>query len=431
MSSLLAAYPDQLNAILEHAEGRTGEGPSWLKELRRRALAIFREHGVPTPKNEEWKYTPLRTVAETAWNVAASADVKADLPFVVEDSLRVVLVNGVVSEELSSLRPVEGLTLTSLDSALILHSELVEKNLGSVASLPKHPFSALNTALWSGGLFVHFASNSAVEPVIEIIHVSAGGGMAVAPRILVVAEDGAQGKITERYISQMGEVNLVLPVTESIIAGGANVEHVRIQVEEEDSLHIGLWESSMGTETTFHAYNVVFGAALHRLDQNILLGGEHATCRLDGVVVAHESQLLDNHTNLDHAVPNCSSFEVYKQIIDDQATIVFNGKIYVHPGAQKTDAKQTNQALLLSPNATINSKPQLEIFADDVKCTHGATVGQLEETPLFYLMSRGMPKAQAQGILVYAFAAEVMELISIREVVDDLESRLFKKLAVL
>lgn len=431
MSTTISAYPDQLEDLLAYAEGRTGEGPSWLKEQRRRALALFRESGVPTMKNEEWKYTPLRHVAETQWKPSFGEDTTFQAPFLVPGSIRVVLVNGRLNESLSSLQSAEGLILTTLDSALILHPELIEKNFGTVAALPRHPFAALNSAIWAGGLFIHLAKNASIEPVIEIVHVSTGSGFAVAPRILVVAEEGAEAKITERYVTENESANLILPVTESIIANEANVEHVRIQVEEEESYHIGLWESTMGTNTTFHAYNLVFGAKLHRLDQNITLTGEHSSCRLDGVVIGHGDQLLDNHTRLDHSVPNCTSFEVYKQIIDDNSTIVFNGKIFVHPDAQKTDAKQTNQALLLSPNATINSKPQLEIFADDVKCTHGATVGQLEETPLFYLMSRGMPKAQAKGILVYAFAAEVLELVSIREVVDDLEERLLKKLAVL
>lgn len=431
MSSTIAAYPDQLEDMLAYAEGRTGEGPSWLRELRRRALAIFRESGVPTTKIEEWKYTPLRSVAETQWKPSFGESTTFQAPFLVPGSIRVVLVNGRLDESLSSLQTINGLILSSLDSALVLHPDLVEKHLGSVAALPRHPFAALNSAIWQGGLFIHLAKDAAIEPVIEIVHISTGSGLSVAPRILVVAEEGSQAKITERYVTEAESANLILPVTESIIASGANVEHVRIQVEEEESYHIGLWESTMGTKTTFHAYNLVFGAKLHRLDQNITLAGEHSSCRLDGVIIGHGEQLLDNHTNLDHAVANCTSFEVYKQIIDDSATVVFNGKIYVHPGAQKTDAKQTNQALLLSPNATINSKPQLEIFADDVKCTHGATVGQLEETPLFYLMSRGIPKAQARGILVYAFAAEVLELVSIREVVDDLEERLLKKLAVL
>ena len=171
-----------------------------------------------------------------------------------------------------------------------------------------------------------------------------------------------------------------------------------------------------------------FGGAIARTDQEIWLGGRHIVTRLDGVVVARGGQLIDNHTRLDHAMPNCNSFEVYKQIVDDEATVVFNGKIFVHQDAQKTDAVQNNAALLLSPKATIDSKPQLEIFADDVKCTHGATVGRIEDTPLFYLRSRGIPIEQATGILVYAFAAEVLELISIPEVRDRLEARLFEKL---
>lgn len=431
-STLLEQYDARLDLVLQTAEGRTGEGPSWLREHRRRALAIFREHGVPTPRTEEWKYTPLRSVAETEWQPVEPGPALFDfaLPFAVEGSLRAVMVNGQLDRNLSDLPAVPGLTVCSLASALLDHGDKVEKHFGSVASIQAHPFGALNTALFHDGLFVHVARGAAVEQVLEIVHIACGDGQVIAPRILLVLEEGSAIKLTERYVSAGEAASLVIPVTESIVARDANAEHVRVQDESLKSTHIGLWESRVQTGASCIAYNVVYGAALHRLDHNIAMAGEHSTTRLDGVVVADGSQLVDNHTKLDHAVPNCNSFEVYKQIIDDQATIVFNGKIYVHPHAQKTDAKQTNQALLLSPDATINSKPQLEIFADDVKCTHGATVGQLEESPLFYLMSRGMPRAQAQSILVYAFAAEVLELITMEEVKRDLERRLFDKLGV-
>lgn len=432
MSALLASYPDLMNQVLEAAEGRTGEGPSWLGELRRRSLASYRENGIPTPKTEEWKYTPLRAVAETAWRSSEPGPALFDfeLPFVVEGSIRVVLVNGQFDRNLSEVSGAPGLIVASLATALHEHGELVQETLGRVASLSDHPFAALSTALFHDGVFIHASAGAETDRVIEVVHVSTGSGMTLCPRIVISAEEGAKFKVTERYITDGSSANLVLPVTEARIGDRAEVEHVRVQDEGLDSHHIGLWEARTGTHTTYLAYNVAYGAQLGRLDHNIYLAGEHATVRLDGVAVAAGSQLIDNHTKLDHAVPNCNSFEVYKQIIDDEATIVFNGKIFVHPHAQKTDAKQTNQALLLSPNATIDSKPQLEIFADDVKCTHGATVGQLEEAPLFYLKSRGMPKKQAEAILVYAFAAEVLELISVPEVKKDLESRLFEKLAV-
>lgn len=429
MSAVLT-YPSQIGALIDEGRNLTAEGPAWLRALRARALDIVEQSGIPTPKNEEWKYTPLREVAERAWMAPEPGPAVFDfpLPFVVEKSLRVVLVNGRLDRNLSDFRSVPGLFITGLFDALNT-GEAIEGWLGQAAKIDNHPFAALNTALFRDGIVVRVGRGAVIEPVIEIVHIAATDGQVCAPRVLLIAEEGSTAKIVERYISTP-EATLNLSVTESFIAADANIEHVRVQDESESSTHIGLWEARQDKGSTYLAYNVAFGARLARLDHNIYIGGEHATTRLDGVAVAHGEQLLDNHTSLDHAVPNCSSFEVYKQIIDDEATIVFNGKIMVYEDAQKTDAKQTNQALLLSPNATINSKPQLEIFADDVKCTHGATVGRLEETPLFYLMSRGVPRAQAESILVYAFAAEVLELISIEPLKVDLERRLFEKLAL-
>jgi Fe-S cluster assembly protein SufD len=260
------------------------------------------------------------------------------------------------------------------------------------------------------------------------VHVTSGDGSCVAPRVLIVASEGSSARFVETYVTDGAGTNLVLPVTEVVTEKGANVEHVRVQDESESTFSFALWAISQHDDSEYRSYNVAFGGAIARTDQEFWLGGRHIVTRLDGVVVARGKQHLDNHTRLDHALPDCNSFEVYKQIVDDEATVVFNGKIFVHQDAQKTDAVQNNAALLLSPRATIDSKPQLEIFADDVKCTHGATVGRLEDTPLFYLRSRGIPKASAEGILVYAFAAEVLELITLKPVVDRLEARLFEKL---
>jgi Fe-S cluster assembly protein SufD len=303
-------------------------------------------------------------------------------------------------------------------------------HLGKIASTEDHTFAALNTALFEDGVVVHLSKGAEVPEVLEIVHVTEGDAMIVAPRVLIVAEENSRVQIVETYVTNGNATSVTIPVTEVVVHPYANVEHVRVQDEAVTNHHIALWQVHQHRDSEYRSYNVAFGASLGRTDQNIYLDGEHIVTRLDGVVVANGDQLLDNHTKLDHAKPNCNSFEIYKQIVDDRATVVFNGKIFVHQDAQKTDAKQTNQALLLSPTATIDSKPQLEIFADDVKCTHGATVGQLEELPLFYMKQRGVPHEQAQAILVYAFAAEVLELISNDEVKHNLEARLFTKLGI-
>lgn len=430
MSALDTRYNTEQTALMAAVERRATDGPDWVQALRQRGMRIHAEHGIPTPRTEAWKYTPLRSVAERTWQAgeAGPAVFDFDLPQYTEGAVRIVLVNGRFDRNLSDVPRLPGLTAMSLRDAWTEHPDLVREHLGQIARIEEHTMAALATALFQDGLFLHIKSQAVIESVIEIVHVTSGQDEVFAPRLLIVAEDGAIARIVETYITDGDTTAMTLPVSEVVIGSRANIEHVRVQDEATSNIHLALWETRQAGNSEYRSYNVAFGAAIGRTDQGIDLQGEWCTTRLDGVVVGLGEQILDNHTRLDHALPNCNSFEIYKQVIGDRATVVFNGQIYVHPHAQKTDAKQTNQAILLSPTATINSKPQLEIFADDVKCTHGATVGQLEDLPLFYMRQRGVPKALAQSLLVYAFAAEVLELISMEEVRLRLEQRLFERL---
>lgn len=413
MTTRPTTYDFNLAALVPPATG-----PGWLVALKERAAALHATLGVPTTAVETWKYTPLRDLGTKQFASATEAGA-VSLPEAYPGSVRAVLVDGVFRSDLSTLPSVAGLTLAPLD----FESDLVEKHLGALAQIDEHTFGALATAMLLDGVLVHVTGM--VEPLVEVVYVSTGPSTAAAPRVLVIAERGSSAKLVETYVGTGG---LTLPITEVFVAEDANIEHVRVQDEGEATHHIGLWQVRQEGSSEYRSYNICFGSKLGRVDQSIWLGGQHVTTRLDGVVVARGDQLLDNHTRLDHAFPNGNSFEIYKQVVDDRASVVFNGQIYVHQDAQKTDAKQTNQALLLSPDATINSKPQLEIFADDVKCTHGATVGAPETDSLFYLRSRGVPLAEAQALLVYAFAAEVLELITNKSVRERLEARLFTKL---
>ncbi|MBX3096084.1 MAG: Fe-S cluster assembly protein SufD [Fimbriimonadaceae bacterium] len=430
MSAVLTRYETTWPNVEAVAQAHIGEGPLWLRNLRSRGLRVFQELGIPTPKVEEWKYTPLRDIAERKWELAepGPAWFEPALPSFVEGAVRIVLVNGRFDANLSDFPRLPGLTVSPIREALTDDANPVSAVLGTIARIEKHPFGALATALFEDGVYVHLATGSVIESLIEIVHVTSGEGGVCAPRVLIVAEKDSVAKIVEVYVTDGAADSLTLPVTEVIVERGANLEHVRVQDEATTNAHIALWETRQAEGSEYRSYNVAFGGRLARTDQGIDLQGEHCITRLDGVVAATGNQLIDNHTRLDHALPNCNSFEIYKQVIDDEATVVFNGQIFVHAHAQKTDAKQTNQALLMSPKATINSKPQLEIFADDVKCTHGATVGQLEDLPLFYMRQRGIPQEMAESLLVYAFAAEVLELISVDEVKRDLEARLDRKL---
>lgn len=425
-------YPSTLLDLIQAPSPLHDGEPAWLQTFRKESIKQFLASGLPTPKNEEWKYTPLREIAETDFlpGEPGPAVFDEDINSIAKTSSKVVLTNGRLDRNLSEIPVQAGLTVCSLRDAISQNLPLVQEYLGKIGKAGNHPFAALNGASFVDGLFIHLGKATELSDVLEIIHITSGDQMVIAPRILIIAEAGSKGKIVERYLSDGQSSSLTIPVTEVLVQQGAELEHVRFQEESTSNFHLAQWDILQEDASEYRSYNVCFGAKTARTDQNIWLGGENIITRLDGVVIALEDQHIDNHTRLDHAMPNCNSFEIYKQIAGGKGTIVFNGKIFVHQDAQKTDAEQRNQALLLSPTATINSKPQLEIFADDVKCTHGATVGQLEDTPLFYLQSRGLERERAQALLVYAFAADVLELISIDEVRLELERRLFEKLVV-
>ncbi len=409
---LLQAYDSELTGLLGAAESPRPGAPAWLAELRARALAAHREQGVPTPKHEEWKYTPLKPLLGVDFRPAAPHDLPAESldSLVLPGDLRIVFVNGNFAPALSRLPSVPGLTLAPLGP----HLPALEGRFGALVPLERNTFAALSTALFGDGALIHIARNTRFEPLIQVLHVTTGSEVAAAPRVLLVAEEGSRAAVVETYASFGAGPNLTLPVTEAFLAPGACVEHLRVQREAETAFHIGLWAARLARDAQYLTTNVALGGAIARLDHNVALAGRSAETRMDGVVVARGRQLIDNHTRLDHAEPNGTSVETYRQVVADNATCVFSGKIVVALDAQRTDAHQTSKALLLSPHATMNSKPQLEIFADDVKCTHGATVGQIDEEALFYLQSRGIPAPQAQAMLVEAFAGEVL-----RQVADD------------
>lgn len=420
-------YAAELGGIQAGFDRANQSGADWVKQLRTRGLEQHRKQGIPMMSHEEWKYTSLRTIAGRTYTGAAGT--ATFQPTASTGSIVVAFVDGKFRADLSRLSSVDGVEIASLAEKLNGGDSFVEQHLGALAAIEEHPFAAAATALLEDGVLIHLRAGAMVEQVIELAFHTASDSAMVAPRVLIVAEKSSCAKIVETYTSASSQ-SITLPITEVFVAQDANIEHVRIQDESVESDHLGLWQVRQEQNSEYRSYNVCLGAKLGRVDQALWLGGRHVTTRLDGVVIAAGDQVLDNHSRLDHAVPDGNSFEIYKQIVKDDATVVFNGKIFVHQDAQKTDAKQTNQALLLSPGATINSKPQLEIFADDVKCTHGATVGSLEDLPLFYLRARGVPKAEAEALLVYAFAAEVIELISMDEVKDRIEDRLYSKLGI-
>ncbi|HEX5574959.1 MAG TPA: Fe-S cluster assembly protein SufD [Gemmatimonadales bacterium] len=411
------------------------ETSEWLDGLRRRAADRFAAVGFPTSRDEEWRFTPVAPIARTAWREApASASVTLDQlgPYLFGhlEWTRLVFVNGVYRQELSSIPPAaRGVRVGSLAQALRDGLPTLERHLGRQAGVESSPFTAMNTAVFQDGGFIQVPTNTELDHPFHLIFVSTdeAAACAVHPRNLLLVERGARASFIESYVTTGSAGNYwTNPVTEVVVDANCWVEHTRIQRESERAYHIGGTYVAQQRDSHYRSFSLSMGGALARHNLQACLNDENVETLLYGLYLTHRDQLVDNHTAIHHDQPNCRSWEVYKGILDDRSRAVFNGKVFVKPEAQKTDAKQTNRNLLLSDGARVDTKPQLEIFADDVKCTHGATVGRLDDIALFYARSRGVPAEEAQRLLTYAFAAEVIGEVALEPVRRELE-RLVKE----
>jgi Fe-S cluster assembly protein SufD len=395
-----------------------------VQRLRKAAIARFGEIGFPTARNEDWKFTNLGPVVRTSF-VLPPADVG----------------------QVSNLPSVpDGVLLMSLAEALQKHPELVERHLGQHADFRNHPFVALNTAFWRDGVFLWVPPGVIVEEPIALPHLVAEFNES-APylwyrRVLLVLGRGSQATVVESFGSRCREPSITRPltglgspeqqryavntVTEVALDEGAHLDHYKVQEESPLAYHLACTQADLARNSRFSTHYVGLGGSLVRHEVRVRFTGEGGEATVNGLYRAAGTQHVDNHTVIDHAKPHCASHELYKGILDGKARAVFNGKIFVRQDAQKTDAKQTNQTLLLSEDATINTKPQLEIFADDVKCTHGATVGQLDDEQLFYLRARGIGLEEARRLLTFAFANDVIGRIKIADLRDRLEHTLLQ-----
>ncbi|HSB55808.1 MAG TPA: Fe-S cluster assembly protein SufD [Gemmatimonadales bacterium] len=408
----------------------------WLEELRRLGREHFGRTGIPTSRDEDWRFNNLAPLAGADFRLApadAAVRVEEIRPFLapLPNASTLVFVNGRYVPGLSSICDRDtGVTVSSLNAAFATHGDLVRRHLAQYDLPARGGFSSLNTAFIHDGLFVHVAAGADAGAPIHAVFVTSarGEGAATHLRNLILIDAGARASVIESYIGLTGGSYLTTAVTEAVVAPGAFLEHTKIQRESEQAYHIGTTHLHQDRESRSESFSVSFGAALCRNNLDMVLDGPDVNSQLFGMYMGRGRQELDNHTSILHAHPNCGTREVYKGILDDRSHGIFNGKIYVTPEAQKTDAKQTNRALLLSDTARIDTKPQLEIFADDVKCTHGATVGSLDPLALFYLKSRGVGAAQARKILTYAFAAEVLEEIPHEPIRRQLESLVMSRL---
>ncbi len=420
----------------ELRRARQQADPAWLQAIRKAAITRFAELGFPTNRDEEWRFTSVAPIANTPFRAADDVPVAVSkalvAPFAVRrlSSTQLVFVNGRFSRELSTLRALPtGVQVGSLADFLALDPGIVDPYLTRCAKDGTHAFCSLNTALMEDGAVVYLPANAVVSEVIHVLYVtSAPEPLVTHPRTLVVAGDNSQATVIETYGGGAGERYFTNAVTEFVVGENAHVDHYRVQRESFEACHVSATGVYLERDAVFAQQNFVFGGGLVRNDVGAVLDATGIECTLNGLYLGHGDRLIDNHTAIDHAKPHCESHEIYKGMLDGASRGVFNGKIFVREDAQKTDAKQTNQVLLLSDDATINTKPQLEIFADDVKCTHGATVGQLDDEALFYLRARGIGHHEARAILVHAFASDVIDRVKVEPLRAALEDTLLGQL---
>ncbi len=408
--------------------------PELLQDLRQRGRERFATFGLPSRRQEEWRFTRLKGIEEEIFQppdvVASRVDIS---PWRVSDAHLLVFVDGIFSPEVSDVSDLpDGVVVSNLVLATASESKAVSEHLGSLAGLELHPFAALNTALVADGAFIHLPAGVELERPIQLVFVSGSEGRSTlsAPRILIVAEAASRATVVEQYLGD-GGASLSCPVSEIVLAEDAVLDHVVVQEEEISAHHLAVRQIRLAAASRYSAQTLSLGGALTRSDIGVVLDGEGVEASLDGLYLADGVQQADTHLTVRHARPDCSSHQLYKGILAGSARAVFNGRIIVDQDAQKTDANQSNRNLLLSDSATVHSNPQLEIFADDVRCTHGSTVGRLDEEAVFYLRSRGIARDEAIRMLTLAFAGEVLERVPVEALRERLELVVASRLAAM
>jgi len=405
--------------------------PSWLCEFRKRAMDRFSELGVPTKRIEDWRFTNVAALATRPYQNVQSVSLGSDAAKGLLDSAklddefhRLVFVNGHFVSQWSTQHELPaGVVIENLATSIRENNVNVEDRLAIDVGGEDAAFVALNAAFVNDGASIDIPDGITVDRPIHLVFLSVESGATVChPRNLIRLGKGSRAAVIESYYGREGEGYFTNAVTQVEVAESANFDHYKLQHEQTDSLHIALTHVDQKDSSEFRSHYFSFGSLLARNELNCMLDGEYIVATLNGLYMPTGKQLMDCRTRIDHAKPNCNTYELYKGILDDHAKGVFNGKIFVHQDAQKTDAKQSNQALLLSDDAVVNTKPQLEIYADDVRCTHGATIGELDEQALYYLRSRGVTLPLARKMLIFAFANDVVQGVEVPAVRQRLEN---------
>jgi Fe-S cluster assembly protein SufD len=396
---------------------------TWLNELRANAVDRVGALTVPTTRDEDWRFTDISPLTKLSFQPALDAAQLAPAAIeqwaIPEAAARLVFVDGIYAPEHSFNRA--GLTVENLASGLSLHGAAVQAHLGRHAEFTGNAFTAINTAFLHDGALLLVPRDMAFAAPIHLLYIATRKHAASYPRCLVIAETGSAVTVVEDFVSLQREAYFTSAVTEVALAGNAEVNHVRVQRESDAAFHFANCAVSLAQASRYHSVSIALGARISRHNLSAMLAAEGAECRIDGLALIGGQQLADSHTLIDHATPRGTSRQLHKCIVDGAARAVFNGNIMVRAGAQQTNSSQSSRNLILSAKARVDTKPQLEIFADDVKCAHGATVGQLDVDEVFYLKSRGLSDTAARNLLTYAFGAEVIERIPVASLKHRLE----------
>jgi Fe-S cluster assembly protein SufD len=415
----------------EFESALNGQKSSAIHALRKQAFGTFEQLQIPVSKNETWKYTNLNPLFAKGFEPIVQPTVSGAIaihtfPFIKAN--RLVFVDGNYSEQYSNIID-KHIAISSLQRELKNNNPLIQQYFSKAAGFENESLTALNTSFALDGAFIYVPKNTVVEYPVLLIYVTSGkqeNGIA-QPRNLFVAETNSQVAVIESYQNPNGSQAFSNKVSEIFVHENAQVDFYKLMMNESNYYHIGTTAIQLESNSRLNAFTINFGGNLVRNNLMVRLNGENAEAHLNGVYVLNGKDHVDNHLEVDHAVPNCNSHQLYKGLMDDQSTGVFNGKILVRKDAQKTNAFQSNKNMLLSEQATMNTKPQLEIFADDVKCSHGATIGQMDKNALFYLKSRGLDDVMAKQIMFQAFVGEVIERVNIEPLKTYLLEKLHEK----
>ena len=436
--SALDTARDRYLERFERFETGFDDDPAWLRSLRREAAGCFAEQGLPDRKREEWRYTNVTPLAKPDFELlepgvsGISRDAIEAVATPVFACGLSVLVDGRFAPELSSpLALSDGVRVESLARLRREAPEQLEPWLASLALPKQHPFAALNTAFLDDGAVLRVPRGADLEQPVHVVFVSSAGEAPRVrhPRLLVVAEPGSRVRLIQDFVSLGEDAGFSNAVTEVRVEEGASVDLVLLQREGAGGFHVANVSARVERDARFSSHTLAFGGRLLRNDLSVLLADQGADCTLNGLFIGAGRQLIDNHTLVDHAMPHGTSRELYKGILAGQARGVFRGRVIVRPDAQKTNAVQSNPNLLLGDGAEIDTKPQLEIHADDVRCSHGSSIGQLDESALFYLRTRGIPEAAARELLVRGFAAEVLAALPVEALAEGLDDAVGERLA--